>query len=158
MPMVFDLCNVAISLLETLKGGDDAALLMLAARGVGDAEFCSMFVDVDIWPEEPDADHAPHPQRSAPAPARSLRLFTATQFTGPVAGILARLPPAVEVLHVEPVMRHDLAVRFDKQQLAMFQKYSSHLRGSRLDANRETLSAISVVFHGTAANNVLNIV
>eukprot|EP00667_Euglena_gracilis_P008480 EG_transcript_8582 len=158
MPMVFDLCNVAVGLLEMLKGGNDAALLMLAARGVGDTEFCSMFVDVDIWPEEVAGSNNSKPIGASSRPQKQLRLFTATQFTGPVAGILDRLPSYVEVLHIEPVMRHDLAVRFDRQQLAFFHRFSSDKRGSRLDANRLGLSAITVAFHGTPAHNVHNIV
>eukprot|EP00667_Euglena_gracilis_P013304 EG_transcript_13720 len=152
MPMIFNLCIEAVSLLDTLQqSGDDAALLMLAARGVGDAEFCSMFVDVDLWPSG-DSDAT-----SSGGPDPPLRLFTATQFTGPVANILARLHP-VRVLHVEPVMRHDLAMRFDQKQLEFFQKYGTQMRGTRQDANREELSAIQVAFHGTSARNVQNIV
>eukprot|EP00667_Euglena_gracilis_P024723 EG_transcript_28611 len=118
-----------------------------------------MFVDADIWPEEQEPDCRPCPSSSTSSTVlQPMRLFTATQFTGPVAGFLSRMPPDREVLHVEPVMRHDLAVRFDRQQLAMYQKYSSGKWGSREDANREELSAISVAFHGTRLQNVHSIV
>eukprot|EP00668_Euglena_longa_P004785 GGOE01005591.1.p1 GENE.GGOE01005591.1~~GGOE01005591.1.p1 ORF type:complete len:481 (-),score=141.22 GGOE01005591.1:193-1608(-) len=154
MPMIFDICNAAVSLLETLKHGDGPALAMLASRNLAEGECCSMFVHMDFW-VDPDT---PPSQNSKGTPDYQMRLFTAQQFTGPVADILARMPASIEVLHIESVMRRDLAVRFDLQQLAFFQKYSSEKRGTRLDASREVLSAITVAFHGTPAHNMQNIV
>jgi len=157
IPMVFNLCSTAVTLLECLEAGDNEGFLRLI-NDRGEGTFCNTFVDVDIWeidaPSGPKARKGPNPCLAG----SSQMVFTPTTFTGPIAEILARLPPTCEVLHVESVLRRDLALRFDHQQHAFFTKYVSDKRGSRMDARANALSNVTVAFHGTQAHKVYDIV